>query len=402
MTFREEALERFRQTGLPSKKSEAYKYSPISGALKNIDLTGDARSNEVPIIDGLPERLFHTEGHHIVFVNGNFSRELSSDYRQIPFEAGNLTETFLRQHCKYNEDPFALLNHSSFRSGFLFKTGPGQQVEAPVIITHLFSGNGGPIQSHVKNVFVVQKNSSIQVVENFVALDNVEVFDTTSLHCTVEEGASMEHYITHTEKNTNQIHVGFSNVVQKKDSRYRNVTVSLDGKMIRNNLYVNLEAEGCHTDLYGLYTPTGKNHIDNYTTVDHRIANSSSNELYKGIIDDQASGVFNGRIFVRPDAQNTNAFQSNKNILLTENVTVHAKPQLEIWADDVKCSHGCTSGQLDDASLFYLCARGLNKQQARALLLKAFTSEVINEINIVPLRERLDKILETKLLKDVY
>ncbi|MDH5604294.1 MAG: SufD family Fe-S cluster assembly protein, partial [Cyclobacteriaceae bacterium] len=196
--------------------------------------------------------------------------------------------------------------------------------------------------------------------------------------------------------------VGTTFVRQQKKSVYKNVTISLEGDMIRNNIHVSLEDEYCHTDLFGLYSPEGTEHMDNHTTVDHKYPNSTSNELYKGIIGDKATGVFNGSIFVRPNAQNTNAFQSNKNILLTGEATVHAKPQLEIWADDVKCSHGCTSGQIDEESLFYLRARGLSKNQARALLLKAFTTDVTREIEVESLREYVEKKLEKKLLKDVY
>ena len=170
--------------------------------------------------------------------------------------------------------------------------------------------------------------------------------------------------------------------------------------MVRNNLNIVLDAEGCETHLYGLYLVKGTDHIDNHTVVDHKKPNSYSNEMYKGIMDEKSTGVFNGKIYVRPDAQKTNAYQSNNNILLSDEASINTKPQLEIWADDVKCSHGATTGQLDEEQLFYLRARGLDKTTARAMLLYAFAMDVIENIRIPALREYMEKIIADRLHKE--
>ena len=163
--------------------------------------------------------------------------------------------------------------------------------------------------------------------------------------------------------------------------------------MVRNNLNIVPDAEGCETNLYGLYLLKGKQHVDNHTLIDHKKPNCYSNELYIGIMDGKSTGVFNGKVHVRKDAQKTNAYQSNKNILLTDDATINTKPQLEIYADDVKCSHGATTGQLDRESLFYLRSRGIGEEKARSMLLAAFTREIIDKIKIEPLRHKLDKLI---------
>jgi Fe-S cluster assembly protein SufD len=175
------------------------------------------------------------------------------------------------------------------------------------------------------------------------------------------------------------------------------VVISLEGGMIRNNLNVVMESERCEAHLYGLYFQHGKTHIDNHTIVDNRKPGCFSNELYKGVLAGESTGVFNGKIFVRQEAQKTNAYQSNKNILLSGKASVNSKPQLEIFADDVKCSHGCTVGQLDDEAFFYLESRGIPKTKARALLVGAFASDIIEHIRISPIREWVEKLLAKRL-----
>jgi Fe-S cluster assembly protein SufD len=167
--------------------------------------------------------------------------------------------------------------------------------------------------------------------------------------------------------------------------------------MVRNNLNISVDGEHCETHMYGLYMLNDKTHVDNHTTVDHRVANCYSNELYKGIIDDRATGVFNGKIYVRPHAQKTNAFQSNKNLLLSDDASMNTKPQLEIWADDVKCSHGATTGQLDNEQMFYLRARGLDETQARGLLLYAFAHETLEHVSSEALKSYLEEVIAHRL-----
>ncbi len=195
----------------------------------------------------------------------------------------------------------------------------------------------------------------------------------------------------------NSYHVGSKEILHEAKSISKSTTITIGGAITRNNLNITLDAEFCEAHLNGLYLLKGNQHVDNHTIADHAKANCYSNELYKGIMDDKSTGVFNGKIFVKPDAQKTNAFQSNKNVLLSKEATVNTKPQLEIFADDVKCSHGATTGQLDAESLFYLRSRGIGEAAAKRLLLHAFANDVIERIKIESLREILLAKIEERL-----
>ena len=212
----------------------------------------------------------------------------------------------------------------------------------------------------------------------------------------VAENASVDFYIIQ-DQNEQTVNVTNTLAHQSRDSRFATHTFTLGGKMVRNNLHFTLADENCEAYMNGLYLPSGNQHFDNQSFVDHAMPNCYSNELYKGIMMDQSTGVFNGKIMVREDAQKTNAFQSNKNILLSDDAVINTKPQLEIFADDVKCSHGATIGQLDEEALFYLRARGMGKEQAKAILTEAFAGEVLDSIEIESLKNLLEERVSQKL-----
>jgi len=191
-----------------------------------------------------------------------------------------------------------------------------------------------------------------------------------------------------------------TNIHQERSSRVNTYTFTLSGKLVRNNLQLSIDGEGIESHMFGLYLVTGDTLADNHTVVDHRKANSFSNELYKGIMDGNSRGVFNGKIYVRPQAQKTNAFQANRNILISDKATVNTKPQLEIWADDVKCSHGCTTGQLDEEALFYLQSRGIAKETARAMMLYAFAAEILENVKHAELKAYFDELVSERLHKN--
>ena len=198
-------------------------------------------------------------------------------------------------------------------------------------------------------------------------------------------------------QNNKSYHIDNTFISQSRDSVVQTYTFTLEGKIIRNNLNYILQEENCEAHMFGLYVAREEGHIDNHTSVDHKVANCYSNEIYKGILDDNSKGVFNGKIFVRQDAQKTNAFQTNKNILLTDTASINTKPQLEIWADDVSCSHGCTTGQLDEEQLFYLRSRGISKSSAKAMLLHAFVNDVLDKINIPFLHDFINDEMYNRL-----
>ncbi len=242
----------------------------------------------------------------------------------------------------------------------------------------------------------MRRDAKIKIVEDYYSLGDKHSFtnSVTEIYCA--PNSSLERYKIQND-GEKAYHIGTTQVMQEKDSRFSDTTISWGGAITRNNLNSVFNGPNTECHFYGLYLLSGKQHVDNHTLADHAMPHCYSNELYKGIIDDKATGVFNGKIMVREDAQKTNAYQSNGNILLSEDATIYSKPQLEIFADDVKCSHGATTGQLNKEEMFYLQSRGIGKEEARILLLNAFAGDVIYTIKIEPLREMLLHKLAAKL-----
>ena len=252
------------------------------------------------------------------------------------------------------------------------------------------------VLSQPRTLIHVAVNAEVKIVEEEVTIGTSDSFINKISEIVVEDNAQVHLYKIQNEDSHSSC-VKTTHVRQVGVSKVNSVTITLNGGVIRNNLNFILEAPGCESNMYGLYCVKGTTHVDNHTIVDNKMPNSLSNELYKGIIDENATAVFNGKIFVRQDAQKTNAYQSNKNILLSDTATVNTKPQLEIFADDVKCSHGCTIGQLDETAMFYMQQRGIGKKEAKALLMYAFTSEVTNSVKIPELRSKIARIIADKL-----
>jgi Fe-S cluster assembly protein SufD len=272
----------------------------------------------------------------------------------------------------------------------------GQVPEHPVYIYHISDTREINTFSQPRSLFYVAENASLQVVETFITIGPQESFTNHVTEIVVEKEARLEYYkIQNDAPHASQ--VSTTHIRQTGKSYTHSVVISLNGGLIRNNLNIVLDADRCESHLYGLYCVKGQTHIDNHTVVDNAQPNCFSNELYKGIMDDNATGVFNGKIFVRRDAQKTNAYQSNKNVLLSDSASVNTKPQLEIFADDVKCSHGCTVGSLDEEALFYLRSRGVGKDDARSLLLQAFAIDILENIKPAPIRAYVDQLISKRL-----
>lgn len=269
-------------------------------------------------------------------------------------------------------------------------------VDKPIVLYFVGDSSAAKLSYQIRNLVVAGKFAEATVIEKFDTIGDNESFTNVVNEFSVDRNANVRYFKI--ENDSDQAyHVSNTHASQEGSSTFTANTIALNGAMVRNNLNIRLDGEGCESHMNGLYVLKGKTHVDNHTVVDHVKPNSYSNELYKGIMDDKSRGVFNGKIFVRQDAQKTNAFQSNKNVLLSDNATINTKPQLEIWADDVKCSHGCTTGQLDQDALFYLQARGIQKDKARAILLKAFASDVLENIDNEAIKDYLEAIITERL-----
>ncbi|MBT9139295.1 MAG: FeS cluster assembly protein SufD [Syntrophomonadaceae bacterium] len=250
--------------------------------------------------------------------------------------------------------------------------------------------------AYPRNLIVLGAGSSVQILETFTSSGGDQAFTNLVSEVYVEEKAHLEYIKLQVEGN-NATQINHTEIVQQKESTASVFTYTLSGGMVRNNLTIRIKGENAVGNMVGLYLLSGKTHCDNHTLVVHLVPNCESNELYKGVMNDESTGVFNGKIFVRKDAQKTNAFQSNRNILLSDDATCDTKPQLEIFADDVKCSHGCTIGSLDQEPLFYLRSRGIDENSAKALLLHAFAAETLENISIEPVKKHLSLLIDKVL-----
>jgi Fe-S cluster assembly protein SufD len=251
-------------------------------------------------------------------------------------------------------------------------------------------------------LIIAEKNSEAQIIEHSISLDVRKRVIVNSVAEIFAEENSRIHYYKIQNENQNTFHIHNTQAVQKKNSHFDTNTVSLDSNWVRNNLNISIEGENCETHLNGLFITSDSQFVDNHTRVYHGKAHCQSNQLYKGILDGKSTGVFNGKIYVERDAQKTNAYQSSKNILLTDDATINTKPELEIYADDVKCSHGSSTGKIDEDALFYLRTRGLSEQSARRLLLHAFASDVLDTIKIESLKSYLEELVNQRLEGDKF
>lgn len=402
--LRTDGFNTFNKSGLPTLKLEEWKYTNISSLFdKDYQFANAPQQLNADDLDEI--RLAgHEEANELVFVNGRFIPALStirsteSQLIILPLEEAAkgshqaLVKKHLGQSSVYLKDGIHALNTSFIQDGMFILIPRGQQLEQPVYIYHISDARQQNTLSQPRSLIIVEENAKLQLTETYATLGTAESFTNEVLEMVVKENAFVEYYkIQHDGLNASQ--VGSTHIHQVGKSYVHTVVVSLNGGVIRNNLNLVLDAEGNETHLYGLYLLKGNSHVDNHTLVDNKRPNCFSNQLYKGIADDSATGVFSGRIIVQPDAQKTNAYQSNKNIILSDKATINTKPQLEIFADDVKCSHGCTVGQLDEEALFYLRARGIPKAAAEVLLLEAYAADILAQIKPEPLRNHVAELI---------
>ncbi|SMC45399.1 Fe-S cluster assembly protein SufD [Pedobacter africanus] len=406
--IRSDSFDTFTKTGLPTFRTEEWKYTGISGLFdKAYNLSGT--ESKVTRADVDVMRLpGYAEANELVFVNGHFNPALS-DIRSSSTELEilslkealssnykSLVTAHLNQSSNYVKDGIHALNGAFMDDGIFINVHKGKSPEHPIYLYHLSDARGQHIMSQPRSLIYAAENSRVQLAEAYTTLGSSDSFYNEVMEIVVAENAFVEYYkIQNDGSNASQVNT--THITQIGRSHVHTVTISLNGGIVRNNMNLVLDAAGNETHLYGLYLLKGKTHVDNHTLIDNRQPNCFSNQFYKGIANDASTAVFNGRIMVQPEAQKTNAYQSNKNILLSDQATINTKPQLEIFADDVKCSHGCTVGQLDDEALFYLRARGIPKADAEVLLLQAYASDILEHIKPAPLRKYVEKLIHKHL-----
>lgn len=407
--LRRNAFNAFSAMGIPTAKHEEWKYTRISSLFNKPYQLSEPSSIAEADIEAL--RLpGHEQANELIFVNGIFSYELSTIRSQhfvimslekaAENEYSDIVAKHLGHSSNYLNDGIHALNTAFIQGGVFVQAKKGKIMQHPVYIYNITDARSGNVFSQPRSLFHISEGAQVQIVETFATIGSSEGFTSRVMEVIVDKDAITEYYLLQNDA-ANASQVSTTHIRQTGKSNTHTVTISLNGNIVRNNLNIVMEAAHSEAHLYGLYLQSGQTHVDNHTVVDNVQPHCQSNELYKGIMDGNSTGVFNGKIFVRQPAQKTNAYQSNKNVLLSETASVNAKPQLEIFADDVKCSHGCTVGRLDEEGLFYLQSRGIDEQNAKALLLHAFAVDILEKINLTPIREYVDKLISERLQLDL-
>ncbi len=398
--LRKDAIEQFEKLGFPTRRDESWKYTNISDVLTHgFKVLAAPPMPSLEQADLAPFAIPDLDAHVVVLVNGRYSSDLSSvgelpegvvieSLETAAETCDGVVDAYLGRYARHEEEVFTALNTAFMLDGLFLYVPKGRVLEKPVHVVHLQKVDED-LFLQPRNLLIFEENAQAKVIETTVSLGDARTFTNTVTEIFVGERAIVDVYLVQDHGDDASL-VSNTNVYQEGSSVFTASTFTLSGDVVRNNVNVVPDAEHCETHLYGLFLPEGDAHVDNHTLVDHAKPDCVSNELYKGVLDDQASAVFNGKVFVRPDAQRINAFQENKTILLSDSATMNSKPELEIYADDVKCSHGATTGQLDREALFYLRSRGLPEIQARGMLLHAFAGDIIESIRVEPLRRMLD------------
>jgi len=373
----------------PTTRTEAWKYTRL-GKISNKKFTIQKGT-----ISSISEYKIVEEATTLTFVNGFYSSELSSKNIPAGIEvtplSNGVSSTEIGQNIQIENEIFNSINTSFSTDGANIVIKEKTVLEKPLQIIHISTGEH--TISNVRNCIISEKNSQAEIIQSFFSENATESFTNVVTEIFVKENAHLTLHKIQKEDNTSY-HVSTEQVDQHKNSTFTINTLTLSGALVRNNLNIEVNGENCATHLNGGYILKGNQHVDNHTLVDHKVANCNSFELYKGILKDKSTGVFNGKVFVRKDAQKINAFQSNANVLLSDDAAINSKPELEIYADDVKCSHGSTTGQLDEEALFYLRARGLSEKSARELIVSAFINDVIEKIENEEVRSFIIKIIQ--------
>jgi Fe-S cluster assembly protein SufD len=406
--LRDAAIASFSQSGFPLRKEERYKYTylePVFDGELSFNFKPrqiyfddeDLFRCDVPRLDSsvmtVLNGFFHHPGTEALTVLNN--GVIYGSLREAIIQYSDLVEKYLGKNASSEDEPFVALNTAFSNDGIFLYVPKGIKLEKPIQIINLLLSDKNQMVQH-RNLFVLEGSASAQVIICDHTLSPHMFLTNSVTEAYTGENADLDLLRLQNEHN-NSCQVTNTWIHQERDSRLQHGTITLHGGMVRNNLRINLKGEGSQTFALGLFLTDKMQHVDSYTVIDHNSPHCTSNQFYKGVLDDSSTGAFNGMIHVHPDAQKTEAFQTNNNILLSDTAKMHSKPRLEIYADDVKCSHGATVGQLDEDALFYLQSRGISKDESRLMLMDAFTYDVVSKIKQPSLQERITELVGKRL-----
>lgn len=406
--LRKDAIEKFSDMNFPTTHDEDWRFTNISPIFDyNFNLCNDKHNLSQKDIEHF--KLEKLNGNFLAFVNGHFAKDLS-DIKNVSgnFIVGSISEEIEKdselfkkhfgKYAKHNQQIFTALSTAFAKDGAFIFVPEGKIIEEPVQFLFIADSRNENFLIQPRNLFIAEKNAQVKIIEHYVSLSESTYFTNavTEIYC--GENSIVEHVKLQEESNK-AFHISRTEILQERSSNFVSHSISLGAEITRNDVNTKFNNEGAESTINGLYLLSGNQLYDTHTIIDHAVPQCTSHEHYKGILTDKSRGVFNGKVIVRPDAQKTNAFQENNNIILSNEAIINTKPQLEIFADDVKCSHGATIGQLDDDALFYLKSRGIGEEQSKIMLLHAFASDIVKLINIKQVRHYLEKILDERFNK---
>ena len=404
---RQSAFNIFQEAGFPSTRKENWKYTDVRPIAKNL-FSNIANSNAKINDSEIEATLFkELECIELVFVNGIYS-EKYSNIKNLPngLTIKNMAnalvndEDFLKKHLSQyvngDSSSFTALNTAFIQDGAYINVPSDLTLERPISITYISKDNSNVFATHPRNLIFMGENSKASIIENYIGIDDTNYFTNAVTETSLSQGASLKHYKIQQESSS-AFHISNLNTSQNKDSRFESHSISIGGALVRNDINARLNEEGAEIIMNGLYMTDNTQHIDNHTRVDHFKPHTQSNQNYRGVLNGKSRGVFNGKVVVHPQAQKIEAYQNNANLLLSDDSEIDTKPELEIYADDVKCNHGATIGQLDNDMLFYLRSRAVDEQTARSLLTYAFADEIINNISFQSIKNKLEHLIIGRL-----
>jgi Fe-S cluster assembly protein SufD len=401
--LRDKARAQFERHGLPAKKVEDWKYTSLWS------LSQEGFSHDANAVSLDKTELAHVaaleDAYRFVIIDGRFSAELSEleDLEEglsiKPLSAGlDDVQSMLGEQIDLEKPGLNAINTMLMHDGLVLQVQAGKTISKPVELLVISTAENQKLASHLRHLIQVEADAEVTLLEHYVSLADTEGFTDVVTEVKLGEKATLNHFKLQHESLAHY-HIATMASKQAAGSNWHTNNISLGGKLARNDIHSQLLGEEAHVTLDGLYLVTGDQHVDNHTRIDHAVPNTTSDEVYKGVLDGNSHAVFNGKVNVHKDAQKTDSSQSNKNLLLSRSCEIDTKPELEIYADDVKCAHGSTVGQIDEQHLFFLRARGLDETAARSLLTYAFAVDVLQRIKSAPMRQALSNAIEKRLPK---